>query len=39
MSDRVNQNVYECWDEGNQEFDWDEYQLMCDIADYWDMEE
>ena len=29
----------ECWDEENQEFDWDRYQYLCDIAEEWDMEE
>lgn len=28
----------ECYDEdGN--FDWDEYQYLCDLAEYWDMDE
>lgn len=33
---RAEQNVIECLDE---EFDWEEYQYLCDIADYWDCEE
>lgn len=36
---RTEQNIFECWDEDNQEFDWDEYQHLCDIADYWECEE
>ena len=28
-----------CWDEETNEFDWDEYQYLCDIADYWSCEE
>lgn len=36
---RADQNAYECWDEENKEFDWEEYQKLCDIADYWDCEE
>ena len=27
-----------CWDEETNEFDWDEYQHLCDIAEYWDCE-
>lgn len=36
---RVEQNITECWDEETQEFDWDLYQYLCDIAEYWDCEE
>ena len=36
---RAEQDAYECWDEENKEFDWEEYQKFCDIADYWDCEE
>lgn len=32
-------NVEECWDEETREFDWDRYQYLCDIAEYWDMDE
>lgn len=35
--DRVEQNVMECWD--GKEFDWEEYQYLCDITDYWDCED
>ena len=28
-----------CWDEETNEFDWDTYQYLCDIAEYWDCEE
>ena len=28
-----------CWDEETNEFDWDEYQYLCDIADYCGCEE
>lgn len=34
----VRQHRDECYDEdGN--FDWDEYQYLCDIAAYWEMDE
>jgi hypothetical protein len=36
----IRQHIGECWKEdedGRREFDWDEYQAMCDQADYWDM--
>lgn len=34
----VRQHRDECYDEdGN--FDWDEYQYLCDLADYWEMDE
>ena len=36
---RTEQNVSECWDDKKQEFDWDEYQYLCDCADYWDSED
>lgn len=36
---RAEQNVYECWNEESKEFDWEEYQQFCDVADYWDCEE
>lgn len=36
---RAAQNAYECWDEENKEFDWEEYQKLCDIAEYLDCEE
>lgn len=36
-NDRVSQNVFECTNQNG--FDWDEYQYMCDIADYWNCEE
>lgn len=37
MNERVEQNIIECdIDEG---FDWETYQYMCDIADYWECEE
>ena len=38
-NERVDQSISECWDEELEEFDWDEYQHLCDIADYWDFEE
>jgi hypothetical protein len=28
-----------CYDEETKEFDWDEYQHLCDIADYWNCED
>lgn len=36
---RNEQDIMECWDEENREFDWDRYQELCDIAEYWDCEE
>lgn len=40
--EKMNRNEYDiqlCWDEETKEFDWDEYQYLCDIADYWECEE
>lgn len=37
----VRQHICECWhtdEDGSTYFDWDEYQSLCDQADYWDME-
>jgi len=28
-----------CYNEETKEFDWEKYQYLCDIADYWDCEE
>lgn len=39
LPERVQQNVNECWDEETKEFDWDCYQRLCDIAEYWGSEE
>lgn len=36
---RTEQDIMECWDEEANEFDWDGFQRLCDIADYWDMED
>lgn len=36
---RNEQDIMECWDEETREFDWEHYQYLCDIADYWEMEE
>lgn len=36
---RVEYDIEECWDEENEEFDWDHFQYLCDIAEAWDMEE
>ena len=36
---RTEQNIYESWDEETKDFDWEKYQELCDIADYWDCEE
>ena len=36
---RVEYNIELCWDEDIKEFDWDEYQHLCDIAEYWNCEE
>lgn len=38
-SERARRNVEDCWNEETREFDWDYYQYLCDIADYWDCEE
>ena len=32
-------DIEQCWDEENKEFDWDEYQFLCDCAEYWGCEE
>lgn len=32
-------DIEQCWDEETKEFDWDEYQMLCDFADYWNCEE
>ena len=36
---RNEQDVMECVNDETQEFDWDLYQYLCDIREYWDMEE
>lgn len=36
---RNEQDVAECYNEETKEFDWNAYQYLCDIADYWDCEE
>jgi len=36
---RNEQDIMECWDEETKEFDWDEYQRLCDIAEYWGIED
>lgn len=33
------QDVLECYDEDNKKFDWDLYQQLCVIADYWNVED
>lgn len=37
--DRTEQNIMECYDSETKTFDWENYQYLCDIADYWDCEE
>lgn len=32
-------DIIECLDEENKEFDWGEYQKLCDIAEYWGCDE
>lgn len=32
-------DIMECCDEENKEFDWDEYQKLCDIAENWGCDE
>ncbi len=34
---RVEQDILECQSEDG--FDWDRYQYLCNIAEYWDEEE
>lgn len=36
---RVEQNIDECWDEENEEFDWDKYQYLIDCQSYWECDE
>lgn len=36
---RAEQNAQECYNDDTKEFDWNEYQHLCDIADYWDTDE
>lgn len=36
---RNEQDIQECYDKETGEFDWEMYQYLCDIADYWDMDE
>lgn len=36
---RNEQDILECYDEENKEFDWERYQQLCDIADYWGCDE
>lgn len=36
---RNEQDILECYDEDNKNFDWELYQQLCDIADYWEAEE
>ena len=32
-------DVQLCWNEETEEFNWEEYQYLCDIAEYWDCDE
>ena len=36
---RNERDVSECFNEETGEFDWDKYQYLCDISDYWDCSE
>lgn len=36
---RADYDVMQCWNEEDREFDWDEYQHLCDIAEEWDLDE
>lgn len=39
---KMTRNEYDitlCWDEETNEFDWDTYQYLCDITEYWECEE
>lgn len=36
---RNEQDILECYDKENKEFDWEAYQQLCDIADYWECDE
>ena len=37
--ERTERNIDYCWDSEKEEFDWEEYQYLCDMGDYWDCEE
>lgn len=39
LPERVQQNIAECQDVKTNEFDWDQYQELCDIAEYWETED
>ena len=39
MTSRTEQDLFECYNEEVEEFDWEKYQSLCDIAEYWDMDE
>ncbi len=36
---RVQENIFECSDPDPRKFDWDRYQELCDMADYWGCDE
>lgn len=33
---RNEQDILECYDEDSKEFDWERYQYLCNIAEYWE---
>ena len=35
--DRTETDIWEC--NQGEDFDWEQYQYLCDIADYWDTDE
>lgn len=37
FEDFVQKHKAECYDEDG-EFNWDKYQYLCDIAEYWEMD-
>lgn len=37
--ERVEQNITECYDEETNEFDWEQYQYLCDIGEYWECDD
>lgn len=39
---RVEYDIEKCYvqdEDGNEEFDWEEFQHLCNCAEYWDIED
>lgn len=36
---RNEQDILECCGEDGEEFDWETYQYLCDIAEYWECDD